>query len=293
MASGQAEPALAVPRLPVIALIARRKTLLGRVLPALILAPLLLWAAAQSLLPTYLVAVGLCATVGAAELYRLLARAGYEPCWPLGVALTLGLAIAPATAPALLPHALAVATFGSLVWAAFRPGGRRGLLDWAVSLAPALYVGGLLGYYPLLRALPDGGFWVQAVLGCTWAADVAAFAIGRRWGRTKLAPTLSPGKSVEGAVAGLVGAVLLATGLALSFPATDRSVPLLVGLGVLVAIAGLVGDLAESFVKRQLGAKDSSGLLLGHGGLLDRLDSLLGAGMVAYLYLVAINWVTR
>jgi phosphatidate cytidylyltransferase len=289
MSAWRGKPALVIPLSPLATVTPRLSLISRRVVPALLLAPLLLWAAAQQLVPTYLLAVGLCATVGAAELYRLLAKAGYHPCWPLGLALTLVLAIMPAAAPALLGHAQAAVVTATLAWAAFRPKRERGLFDWSLTLAPALYVGGLLGYYPLLRLLPDGGFWVQAVLACTWAADIAAFAVGRRWGRTKLAPSLSPGKSVEGAVAGAAGAVLVAAGLALGVPGAGRSLPLLLGLGLLVAVAGLVGDLAESFVKRQLGAKDSSGLLLGHGGLLDRLDSLLGAGMVAYFYLVAVN----
>jgi phosphatidate cytidylyltransferase len=269
--------------------VARDSLLVRRGLPALVLAPLLLWAAGQEVVPTYVVAVGLCATVGSAELYRLLLGAGHGPAWLLGLGLTLALAVLPGTAPLLAPHLLAVVTAVALVWTAFRPEREHGLLDWALTLAPALYVGGLLGYYLLLRGLPGGGFWVQCVLACTWAADMAAFAVGRRWGRTRLAPALSPSKSVEGAVAGLAAAMLLGALLALTFPGPGRSVTLLVGLGALVAIAGLVGDLAESFIKRQLGAKDSSGLLLGHGGLLDRLDSLLGAGMVAYLYLVAFS----
>ncbi len=268
---------------------ARDSLLVRRGLPALVLAPLLLWAAAQDVVPTYVITVGLCAAIGGAELYRLLLGAGYRPVWLLGLALTLALVLLPGTVPSLAPHLLAVATAAALVWTAFRPEREHGLLDWALTLAPALYVGGLLGYYPLLRGLPGGGFWVQCVLACTWAADIAAFAVGRRWGRTRLAPALSPSKSVEGAVAGLVAAVLLAAVLAVVFPAPGRSMLLLVGLGALVALAGLVGDLAESFIKRQLGAKDASGLLLGHGGLLDRLDSLLGAGMVAYLYLVAFS----
>ncbi len=260
-----------------------------RGLPAVILAPLVLWVAARDVVSAYLIVVGLLAAVASGELYRLLIRAGYQPFWLLGLLLSVGLAILPATAPTLAAHVQAAAVFGALAWAAFWHRRGRGLLDWALTLAPALYVGGLLGYFPLLRLRPDGGFWVQAVLGSTWAADIAAYGVGRRWGRTKLAPSLSPGKSVEGALAGAGAAVLLAALLALVFPAGGRSLPVLLGLGLLVAGAGLVGDLVESFVKRQLGAKDSSGLLLGHGGLLDRLDSLLGAGVVAYFYLVAVG----
>jgi phosphatidate cytidylyltransferase len=261
-----------------------------RLLPAAVLGPLLLWAAAQEPVPAYVLGVGVCALIGSGELYLLLARAGYRPLWPLGVPLAVGLALSTLGGASWgYPHLLAGITFGGLVWAAFRHPRRDALLDWALTLAPALYVGGLLAYYPLLRALPHGGYWVPVVLGCTWAADIAAYFVGRRWGQTKLAPTLSPGKSAEGALGGLAGAVALAAVVAVVAPPPALSPLVLLGLGALVAIAGLIGDLAESFIKRQLGAKDASGLLLGHGGLLDRMDSLLAAGMVAYLYLLAIG----
>jgi phosphatidate cytidylyltransferase len=261
-----------------------------RVVPAAALGPLLLWAASLEVVPAYLVLVGLCALVASGELYRLLLRAGHKPAWVLGAPLAVTLALdAGLSGWRLFPHLLLLATAAGLVWATFRHPRRDALADWALTVAPALYVGGLLAYFILLRLLPGGGYWVQVVLGCTWAADIAAYYVGSRWGRTKLAPTLSPGKSVEGALAGLAAAVLLAAALALALPPPGRSPLVVLGLGPLVAAAGLVGDLAESFVKRQLGAKDASALLLGHGGLLDRLDSLLAAGMVAYYYLVAVG----
>jgi phosphatidate cytidylyltransferase len=161
-----------------------------------------------------------------------------------------------------------------------------------LTVVPPLYVGGLLAYYVWLRGLSGNAYWVLLVLGLTWAADIAAYFCGRRWGRTKLAPALSPGKSVEGAVAGVVGAVVLAGVVGLAVPPPYGGRVGLVGLGLVVALAAIVGDLAESFVKRQLGAKDSSHLLSGHGGVLDRMDSLLAAGLVAYLYLLALGRVT-
>ena len=188
-----------------------------------------------------------------------------------------------------MPHMVAAATFASLVWVAFRYGRRPALADWALTLAPASYVGALLAYYLLLRGRPDGAFWVQLVLGCTWATDIGAYFIGRRWGRTKLAPGLSPEKSFEGAVGGLLAATGLAAIVALLSPAPGRSSLVLMALGALVAVAAVIGDLAESWLKRQLGVKDASGLLLGHGGLLDRMDSLLATGMVAYYYLAIVD----
>jgi phosphatidate cytidylyltransferase len=156
------------------------------------------------------------------------------------------------------------------------------MVDWSLSVATALYIGGLMQFFAPLRDRPDGAYWVIAAVGLNFACDSAAFFAGRAFGRTPLAPVISPKKSLEGAVAGLVVTTLV--GGVFGF-ATGRSPFLLGGLGLSVAAAAIVGDLAESMLKRQTGVKDSGGLVPGHGGLLDRMDSLLFCGPVAVLFL--------
>jgi len=160
------------------------------------------------------------------------------------------------------------------------------LIDWAISLALALYIGGLMQFYLPLRRLPTDfpGFWVIALLVVSWFCDSAAYFVGGRYGRTKLAPVISPAKSVEGAIAGLATAALV--GLILGFVA---GLPLLLvgGYGLAIGVATVLGDLSESLIKRQTGVKDSGVLIPGHGGLLDRMDSLLFCAPVAVLYLHA------
>lgn len=264
-----------------------------RVIPALALGSLVLWASGFEVVPTYLLVLGLFAAVAGGEVYRLLLQAGHQPGWPLGIGLAVALtADAAITGWRLAPHLVTGAGLVALLWVTFRRERQEGLVDWSLTIAPALYLGGLLGYYVWLRGLPGGAYWVPVVLGCTWAADTAAYLCGRRWGQTKLAPALSPGKSIEGALAGVAGAVAVAGLVGAVAPAPYGGLRGLVGLGLLVALAGIVGDLAESFIKRQVGVKDASRLLGGHGGLLDRLDSLLAAGVVAYWYLLALGWVT-
>ncbi len=259
-----------------------------RVLPALVLGPLLFVAASCEIVPTYVVIVGLCAGVASAEIYRLLVLAGHHPAWLLGVPLAIAVAVdGGVTGGRAAPHILIAGAFVALLWAAFRADPRDALVGWALTMTPVLYVGGLLGYFVLIRALPNGAYWVQLVLICTWAGDVGAYYCGRRWGRMKLAPALSPAKSAEGALAGVAGATLVAAIAAAAVPPLGGAPLVVLGLGLAVGLAGVIGDLVESFIKRQLGAKDASQLLLGHGGLLDRLDSLLAAGMVAYYWLVA------
>jgi phosphatidate cytidylyltransferase len=262
----------------------------GRVIPAVLLGPALLWAATRDVVPAYLVVVALCALVGSGELYVLLVRAGYRPLWALGCPLAAAVALdAGLLGWQLFPHLVTVSALAALLWLTFGPPRPEALAGWGLTLVPAIYVGGLLGYWILLRGLPHGAHWAPLTLAVTWAADIAAYAAGRRWGRTKLAPSISPGKSVEGTIAGVTGAVLVAVAVGTWMPVAGQPLLVYVGLGILTAITGLAGDLAESFIKRQLGAKDASRLLMGHGGLLDRLDSLLATGMVAYLYLVAVG----
>jgi phosphatidate cytidylyltransferase len=120
------------------------------------------------------------------------------------------------------------------------------------------------------------------MMGVIWAGDVAAYYAGRALGRHKLAPTISPNKTVEGSIAGLAGSIL--AGTLLGSWLLQRQISFLALASLAAAIAGQLGDLAESALKRSSGVKDSSSLLPGHGGMLDRLDSLIFAAPVFYWF---------
>ena len=180
--------------------------------------------------------------------------------------------------------AIVVVLMTSLLVLLVRRSSERAMLDWALSLVLALYLGGLMQFYAPLRLRADGAFWVMALLGLSWVCDSAAFFVGRAVGRTPLAPNISPRKSREGAAAGLLASALVG---GIVGAATGHPWLLLVGYGGVVGLATIVGDLAESLLKRQTGVKDSGVLIPGHGGILDRMDSLLFCAPVAVLYLQA------
>ena len=242
-----------------------------------------------------LVVVG--ASLGAYEMMSMLTAAGYRPLWPLGYGLTVAIVLdALATDVRMLPALLVLGMLIGLLLAMGRTNTQGAMVDWALTLASASYVGGTMHYLLALRLLADGLLWLVLVLVCSWVCDIAAFFVGRRWGKTKLAPRLSPGKSVEGAVGGLLAAVLAAILLgpllfelmvAMGAPeGVAYGIVRLAGLGLVIGVCAIAGDLVESFIKRQCGAKDSSGLIPGHGGVLDRIDSWLLAAVGAYFFVV-------
>jgi phosphatidate cytidylyltransferase len=151
-------------------------------------------------------------------------------------------------------------------------------------LLAVLYVGWLLGHALLLRALPDGTMLILVLVGVTWAGETAAYAVGSSVGRHRLAPVISPRKTVEGAAAQLaasiVAAVLLAGWLLPAWPAWTAALA-----GAILGVVGQVGDLAESVMKRSVGRKDTGGIIPGHGGMLDRIDGLL-FNVAAFYYFV-------
>ncbi len=157
--------------------------------------------------------------------------------------------------------------------------------DLMVNTLGLLYLPFLLGHFVWLRHLPQGEWWVICLLAVTFAGDTAAFYGGRTWGRRKLFPQVSPGKTWAGAVAG--GAAYLAVGvLGGSWLLPGMSLLALGWLALVLALLGMLGDLFESMLKRQAQVKDASQLLPGHGGMLDRLDSLLfAAPAVVYVRL--------
>lgn len=152
---------------------------------------------------------------------------------------------------------------------------KRGVPNSVFSVAGAIYIGGLLGSLSFLRSQPDGMQWSFLVVFVTWANDVGAYFGGKAFGRRKMAPAVSPGKSWEGAVFGLVSGTVVS----LYFGRWLGFTPLVSALtGVCLAVLAQIGDLVESGLKRYCQVKDSGTAIPGHGGFLDRFDSLLFAG---------------
>ncbi len=163
--------------------------------------------------------------------------------------------------------------------------------DFSVSLGGVFYIGWLGAYLVSLRNLPNGIWWILIVLPAVWLADAAAYFVGTRWGRHKLAPRLSPKKSWEGYIGGVAIAIPGGALLAFAcryFAGVDSGITPLSGAIVGLAMATLptLGDLGESMIKRQVGVKDSGTLLPGHGGVFDRIDSWLWGAVIGYYIIV-------
>jgi len=221
------------------------------------------------------------------ELYRIsrelrpLVLGGY-----VGLVLTL-LGLQLGGVPWMLGGLLSTLLFSFVVFGLsdVRPSATASL---GVTLLGVVWVGGGIGFLLLVRDISENGFWaLMAVLFTVFAADTAAFFVGRAIGRHKMTPGISPGKSWEGFVAGMLAAM----GTAFVILYKDREEFLTAWeslvLGAAVALASVLGDLFESAVKRDRQVKDSGRLLGSHGGMLDRLDSLLWAGPAAYYVILA------
>ncbi len=251
-----------------------------RILSALVGIPLLIAAVWHGNL-SLLVITGLLMVLAAVEIVTLFQRLNLYPLHGLAVGGSLFLLLnAYLYRDAALGGAVALILFiilGVMVflYPAFSP------VEGAVTLLAILYVG-LFSYIYLLRLLPDGWIWLTFTLVGTWSSDTVAYFIGKKWGRRQLAPALSPGKTVEGAIGGLAGSLLAAAAFIIIYPFLPDG-PLLL-LGLLLGLAALLGDLVESVFKRQAGVKDAGDIIPGHGGILDRFDSMLFTAPLVYYY---------
>lgn len=182
--------------------------------------------------------------------------------------------------PAVVFIAMGIAVFLLIYF------GKTQIQESALILWGIIYLGGFGAYLILLRNLPQGLTYTILLLLGVWANDTFAYFIGLKWGKRRLAPAISPKKSVEGAFAGAAGTVLLAVMTAFFFPGWISLTPLKAALlGIGIAVFAQLGDLFESAMKRHFEAKDAGRLIPGHGGILDRLDSiLLTAPMVFYFF---------
>lgn len=156
------------------------------------------------------------------------------------------------------------------------------LLDGAAGLLGILYTG-LFIYFYLLRTVSEGWIWLFFMLVATWACDTAAYFVGKKIGRRKLAPLLSPGKTVAGAVGGI--AASLGAGVVFYFIYPFLPALHLVVMGFMLGIVAQLGDLWESVMKRTASIKDTGNIIPGHGGVLDRFDSMFFTAPFVYYYL--------
>jgi len=259
-----------------------------RILSAAILAPLVLallwWARPVQLL----LAVGLLGSLCLKEYSEMMRAIGLGSRLWLGLAgfwlLTAGLYWWQSRAVSLLAAVLLIFFVAAL---RRRDAPRQRFLALAADFLGAMYFGVCLHTLVAVRyAFGErlGLSWVLVLLAVIWAGDIAALLTGRSWGRTPLAPSISPRKTWEGALGGLLAGILAAWAIQQFFLGELPLAHVLV-LAVVLGIMGQLGDLAESLIKRAAGAKDSSGLIPGHGGVLDRIDSLLFAFPTLYIYL--------
>ncbi len=151
------------------------------------------------------------------------------------------------------------------------------------TLLGIFYVAGLSGYFISIHGLENGKLWIVFLFLITWLGDSAAYYGGRKFGKRPLAPTISPGKTIEGSLFGLLGSLVGGVIATLTFLQEVSALHCLLA-AIICGIIGQLGDLAESTLKRYTGVKDSGKLMPGHGGVLDRIDSLLFAGPVFYIY---------
>ncbi|MEO5952070.1 MAG: phosphatidate cytidylyltransferase [Chloroflexia bacterium] len=276
------------------------RTISGALLLALVLTAIWLRG------PLLLVLVAAAALLAAHEFYSIVRRAGYQPWYSAGVAVSLLFGLRSYlggdilsgetyTGPGVAAEIMALAvvmilalTRIGLTWARSTNSIGHGQViqrspylawsDLGLTLAGALYTGGLLGYAPLLASFAetptrgDGVAWMLLVLLGTAACDTGAYLVGSRLGRHKMIPHISPGKTWEGLVGGILGAVIAS--LALSGILKIGWLPAIL-LGLIICAAAVSGDLCESLLKRAAGVKDSGNLIPGHGGILDRVDSIL------------------
>jgi len=228
--------------------------------------------------------IGVAALLAGYEFYHIMWLGGYKPSYVVGLGL-----IAVLLFDVYYPHygvwrwGVAAAVILLLLRQLFRQDAQGFLANWALTLAGALYVGGLLGHMIALRNLPNGLTWLLLTCMVTWLCDTAAYLVGSRWGKHGFFTHISPHKTWEGAIAGFACGIATAMfgGRYLALSWWQSLI-----LGILLVVGLTAGDLAESLIKRQVGVKDSSHLIPGHGGMLDRIDSLLFAGTISYYFAI-------
>ena len=235
--------------------------------------------------PLFTVVVALVLAAGAFEICTGAGLPVRSPYAWIAAAASAALAVASHRGGSERDAVLVALAMVTLVLSVFRANPREDAPHWLTVAGAVLYVGWLGHYFVLVRALPDGRDWFLLGLLATFASDTGAYFVGLSVGRHHMVPAISPKKTWEG-LAGGVAAAVAATVAVYAASAFAFDLPRALGLGAALAAVAPLGDLAESLLKRGMGVKDLSALVPGHGGVLDRLDSLLFTLPVVYFFVL-------
>jgi len=231
--------------------------------------------------------------LGILEFYRMMKKAGYQPYRAIGAGTMLVLTWYVYFRSEFYSNFLLTAALILIaVLELFREGGKFSVKHMAITIFGVFYVGWLGTHFIFLRELPlkidrpysEGTEYVLLPFFLGWTSDTAAYLAGRFFGKTKLIPRISPNKSLEGSAGALIASPFVAWAAKATF-APFLSMFDVVALGLISGLASQLGDLVESMIKREANVKDASSVIPGHGGMLDRFDSLLFAAPAVYYYL--------
>jgi phosphatidate cytidylyltransferase len=234
--------------------------------------------------PWFTLLIAAMAGLASWEFYRMAGGLKVQPITYFGIAWVLLIIASPhCPYPATLPFLITSAIIISLIWLLFRRPRDQAFTNWAWTMAAILYIGWMLSYWVQLRGLEAGRELVFLAMFTTFASDTSAFFVGRAWGKHPLAPSISSGKTWEGAIGGLLVSIVasLIIGLIFTLPFSYWQIAL---AGFIISIFAQLGDLVESLLKRNTGVKDAGKLVPGHGGVLDRVDSLIFTGVIVYYF---------
>jgi phosphatidate cytidylyltransferase len=249
--------------------------------------------------PWVTLAVCIVSALALHEFYRIVKNENIQPLNFLGIIFSVLFAlnayvqshtlnIAGVSSWFTLPLLISLLTVVPLIWLLFKQNREHAFINWAWTVAGVLYIGWLISFYIHIRAMENGIGWLVLVLSCTALCDVFAYAIGSTLGKHPLASSISPGKTIEGSIGGLIGSIIFAFVVSLLFnlPLNYWEMAL---TGVIIAVFAELGDLVESLLKRNMNTKDTGNVLPGHGGVLDRIDSHLLVAPVAYYLIILVT----
>jgi len=237
--------------------------------------------------------VSVLAAISINEFYNLMKKKGFNPYYTLGNFFSLLIIILIHNTlkhPDWEPVSSAILT--AAIISCFCAGifirrSAQATANISVTVLGILYVGWLFSYLVLLRALTDNGIFLFFLMFAVWIADTLAYIVGKKIGKRQLSPYISPKKTVEGAIAGFVGAMIAAIAFGMLYENTLIPVNMMhyLLMGALIGVFAQISDISESIIKRDAGVKDSSNIVPGHGGVLDRMDSFIFTAPILYYYI--------